>query len=61
MSLPKKIKAVGIHKHGDLDVIEDLELQLPVPAPDEILIKVTPAAFIVSLIKSNSNRHFIVI
>ena len=40
MSLPARIKAVGIRETGDFDVIKDLELPLPVPAPDEILVKV---------------------
>ncbi|KAI0717224.1 NAD-P-binding protein [Cerioporus squamosus] len=39
-SLPSTMRAVGINKTGDFDVIEQLELPVPVPKPDEILVKV---------------------
>ena len=41
MSLPQKMKAVGINKTGDFDVIEDLEVPVPTPASDALLIKVS--------------------
>ncbi|TFY77519.1 hypothetical protein EWM64_g6493 [Hericium alpestre] len=40
MAYPKTIKAVGIHKTGGVEVIEDLELPFPEVKPDHLLIKV---------------------
>lgn len=41
-SLPSSIKAIGLHKTGDLDVIEELNgLPFPQQKEDEVLIKVT--------------------
>ena len=40
MSLPTTMKAVGINKTGDFDVIEDLELPLPKNAPGNVLVKI---------------------
>jgi NADPH2:quinone reductase len=40
MSIPEKVKAIGIEKTGDFDVIQDLELPFPTPKPDEIVVKV---------------------
>jgi len=34
------MKAIGINKNGDLDVIEELQFPVPVPKDNEILIKV---------------------
>jgi NADPH2:quinone reductase len=34
------MKAIVIPHHGDLDVIQEIELPTPVPAPNELLIKV---------------------
>lgn len=42
-SLPSTIKAIGFHKTGDIDVIEELNLPFPQQKEDEILIKVTYA------------------
>lgn len=40
-SLPSTIKAIGIRKHGDIDVIEELtDLPFPQQKEGEILIKV---------------------
>lgn len=40
-SLPSAIKAIGIRKNGDFDVIEELnDLPFPQQNEDEILIKV---------------------
>jgi len=39
MSFPSQIKAVGIHKTGDFDVIEDLALPFPENAPGNVLVK----------------------
>lgn len=39
MSYPSQIKAVGIHKTGDFDVIEDLALPFPENAPGNVLVK----------------------
>ena len=44
MSLPAKIKAIGINKAGDFDVIEELELPLPQNAPGNVLVKVRYAS-----------------
>jgi NADPH2:quinone reductase len=41
MSIPSQIKAIGIVAHGDVDVIQDLQIPTPKPAPNEILIKVS--------------------
>ncbi|KZT70507.1 NAD(P)-binding protein [Daedalea quercina L-15889] len=40
MSFPSQIKAVGIHKTGDFDVIEELSLPFPGNAPGNVLVKV---------------------
>lgn len=41
-SLPSTIRGIGLHKTGDLDVIEKLDgLPFPQQKDDEILIKVT--------------------
>jgi hypothetical protein len=34
------VRAIGIHQPGDFDVIRDLQLPFPAPAPDQLLIKV---------------------
>ena len=39
MSLPEKMKAIIIPKHGDVDVIELAEVPAPVQNPGEVLIK----------------------
>ena len=39
-SVPSTMKAVGVMKHGDLEVIEDLHIPTPLPKDDEVLIKV---------------------
>ncbi|KAI0711151.1 NAD-P-binding protein [Cerioporus squamosus] len=39
-SLPSKIQAIGIHKTGDFDVIEKLELPFPQVEPGNVLVKV---------------------
>ena len=41
MSLPTKIKAVLVPKHGDIDVIELGEVSFPEQKPNEVLIKVS--------------------
>jgi len=43
MSIPAQVHAVGIVAHGDLDVIQDLQIPTPKPAPTEVLIKVSYA------------------
>jgi NADPH:quinone reductase len=43
MSLPSQINSVGIIAQGDLDVIQDIKIPTPKPAPNEILIKVSYA------------------
>lgn len=40
MSFPSQIQAVGIHKTGDFDVIEDLKLPFPKNAQGNVLVKV---------------------
>lgn len=40
MSYPSSIKAVGINKTGDVDVIEDLTFPFPEQKPGEVLVKV---------------------
>jgi len=40
MSLPKTIKAIGIKKNGDLDVIEELTLPFPEAKENELVVKV---------------------
>ncbi|TFY81532.1 hypothetical protein EWM64_g2482 [Hericium alpestre] len=40
MPYPTTIRAVGIHKTGDVDVIEDLTLPFPARKPGDILVKV---------------------
>lgn len=40
MTYPSTIKAVGINKTGDVDVIEDLTLPFPEQKPGELLVKV---------------------
>jgi NADPH:quinone reductase-like Zn-dependent oxidoreductase len=40
MAYPEKIHAIGILETGDFDVIRDLEVAFPQPAPDQILLKV---------------------
>jgi NADPH2:quinone reductase len=40
MAHPPHVHAIGIHQPGDFDVIRDLELPFPTPAPDQLLIKV---------------------
>ncbi|KAG8899449.1 hypothetical protein FRB99_006709 [Tulasnella sp. 403] len=39
-SLPSTIKAIGIHQHGDLDAIQELQIPFPEQKDDEVLIKV---------------------
>lgn len=43
MTYPSTIKAVGINKTGDVDVIEDLTLPFPEQKPGELLVKVCSA------------------
>lgn len=38
-ALPSTIKAIGIHKNGDLSVIEELNIPFPEHKEDEVLIK----------------------
>ena len=40
MSLPKTIKAAVAPKHGDVDVIEIVDLPFPKQEPNEIIVKV---------------------
>lgn len=40
MTYPSTVKAVGINKTGDVDVIEDLTLPFPEQKPGELLVKV---------------------
>lgn len=40
MTYPSTIKAVGINKTGDVDVIEDLTLPFPEQKPGDLLVKV---------------------
>lgn len=40
MSYPTKIKAVGIHETGDVDVIQNLEVPFPDVKPTDLLVKV---------------------
>ncbi|KAL5519525.1 ZTA1 [Sanghuangporus vaninii] len=40
MSLPDKMKAIIIPKHGDVDVIELADVRLPTQQPGEVLVKV---------------------
>lgn len=38
--LPSTIAAIGFSKAGDVDVIQNLELPFPSPAPNQFVIKV---------------------
>jgi len=40
MSFPSTIKAVVAPKHGDVDVLDIIELPFPKQEPNEILVKV---------------------
>lgn len=40
MSFPSTIKAIVAPKHGDVDVIDIVELPFPKQGPNEILVKV---------------------
>ncbi|KAI0746899.1 NAD-P-binding protein [Daedaleopsis nitida] len=40
MTVPEKMRAVGIRQTGDFDVIEELELPVPTTVPGNVLIKV---------------------
>jgi NADPH2:quinone reductase len=40
MRHPETVRAIGILETGDFDVIRDLELPFPHPAPDEVLVRV---------------------
>ena len=44
MSLPPTIKAIAVPKHGDIDVIELVELPFPQQKPGDILVKVRRTA-----------------
>ena len=38
------MKAIRIHQHGDLDVLQIDEIDKPAPQPDEILVRISAAA-----------------
>lgn len=40
MAFPETIKAIVAPQHGDIDVLELVDLPFPVQKPDEVLIKV---------------------
>ncbi|KAM5543351.1 hypothetical protein V8D89_003225 [Ganoderma adspersum] len=45
MAFPSKVAAVGISKTGDVDVIQNLDLPFPSPAPNQFAIKLRDGNF----------------